>query len=550
MRIVLSFILLGLAPTVSFPAAAQTVGGKFSLGIEVPALDIRHVSQDISVPSGVAGQSSTLSVGQTSTAFGLFAVGAGLNGQYGLSDQTIFGARVALRRETSKSDGSSAAAHSQLSLLPRFEYYMGPGDTVRPHLGLEVGYERSTSNGASGGTSNLWLIGPTGGVSYFPSPNWSVDVNASVFLITGSEDLGGLSAGTSGYGGVLRVALSSWLGSAPAAAQEAALPARAAEQTAPQRDTSAEARVVSGFRGAVRRELSIAPGLSLTLTTNPITSPDAVKFKLTIDGDSGAFAGCESFAVDFAGNKIHARGTHRLVRPGGFTAEDSMLGSLPIDVLDPGILEKGYPELVACQRHWALTSKNIGHMKELKDVSEMIARGEGLVAGDTSAIEMHDESVVTELLLSRDISLRFEARPLIKPHSVTARLISRDHAGVNSDCSNVSIHADATDLKLEDAHRSRLSTAEGTAQLVEGNLTFVALAHIAAGDDDEVVDACGYTANISPSNREQTWAFIAQTVALAMRVGAWHGFRTPPVPEPPPQETKAAQPDASKHKRK
>ncbi len=212
MRVGRSLVPFVLLLTASLPAAAQSIDGRFGLGIEVPALDIRHVSQDISVPSGTAGESTTTSVGQTSTAIGLFAIGAGLNGQYGLSNQTVLGTRLALRRETSKSDGTSTAAHSQLSLLPRFEYYMAHDDVVRPHIGLEAGYERSTTNGSSGVTSNLWLIGPTGGVSYFPSPNWSVDINASLYFVTGSEDIGGQSASASGYGGVLRVTLSSWLG--------------------------------------------------------------------------------------------------------------------------------------------------------------------------------------------------------------------------------------------------------------------------------------------------------------------------------------------------
>jgi hypothetical protein len=178
-------------------------------------LDIRHVSQDVSVPSAVVGETTTTSVGQTSTQLGLFTNGAGIDAKYGLSNQSLLGARLALRRETVKSDGSSTAAHSQLSLLPRFEYYMAPDDVVRPHIGLEAGYERSTTNGSAGAKSNLWLIGPTGGVSYFPSPNWSLDVNASLYFVTGSEDIGGQSASTSGFGGVLRVGLSSWLTSQP-----------------------------------------------------------------------------------------------------------------------------------------------------------------------------------------------------------------------------------------------------------------------------------------------------------------------------------------------
>lgn len=543
---------LVLLLTASLPAAAQSMDGRFGLGIEVPALDIRHVSQDISVPSATAGQSTTASVGQTTTGMGLFTIGAGLNGQYGLSNQTILGMRLALQRETSKSDGSSTAAQSQLSLLPRFEYAMAPDDVVRPHIGLEAGYERSTTNGPAGVTSNLWLIGPTGGVSYFPSPNWSVDVNASLYFVTGSEDIGGQSASTSGYRGILRVALSSWLGSKPAETAPATPSStQSAAQPTPQIETPTDAKVVSGYRGFVQRELSIVPGLTLTLTTYPIASPDTVKFNLTIEGNAGAFAGCESLAMDIGGNRIQASQTHRRSRPGGFTAEDSLIGLLPVNVLGAASVQKGTSELVVCQRRWPLTSTHIDRMKGIKEATEMIARGDGLVTGNTSAIELHDDSVVTELLLSRDDSLRLEAKPVVSPYSATARFISRGRPETESSCKEVSIHADGSDIQLQDARPSRLSTAEGPAQSVEGNLTFSALGHIAAGSDDEVVDACGHKANVSPFNREQTWAFITQSVTLAKRLGVWRGFRAPPAPEPSPQqEPKSAPPDAAKHKRK
>jgi len=308
---------------------------------------------------------------------------------------------------------------------------------------------------------------------------------------------------------------------------------------------------VSGHLGAVQRIISVTPELTLTLTTYPITSPDVVNFQLTMTGTSGAFAGCESFAMDFGGNKIEGSQSHRRSRVGGFSAEESLLGTLPLDALDPATLQKGDPEIVACEKHWAMKPTHIERIKELKNASEMIARGEGLVAGNTSAIDTHDDSIVTEMLLSRDVSLKLEAKPRVSPYLVAARFISRVQAQTNANCSEINIHANGKDLKFDAAHPSHLPTAGLIAQTVEGNLTLIDLGHIAAGSDDEVVDACGQRANISSFNREQTWAFLTQTVALAKRLGVWRGYRAPATPEPSPEAApKAPHSDSANHQKK
>ena len=552
MRVLRSLVPFLLLLTAGLPAVAQSIDGRFGLGIEVPVLDVRHISQDISVPSGTAGATTTTAVGQTTTGLGLFSLGAGLNGQYGLSSQTVLGARLALRRETSKSDGSATAAHSQLSLLPRFEYYMAPDAPVRPHLGLEAGYERSTSNGASGVTSNLWFIGPTGGVSYFPSSDWSLDVNASLYFVTGSEEISGQSVSSSGYGGVLRVALSSWFGSKPAEPAPAPHETRQPVADAAHQDAASSGTAkVTVTRGTVQTFLAISPELTLTLTTLPVASPEKVKFKLTMDGTSDAFAGCESLAMDFGGNQIQAIQAQRQTRAGGFTAEDTLIGLLPADILDAATVQKGNSELVVCQRRWPLTSMHVERLRALKETSDAVLQGEGLAAGDSSAIEQRNDAVSTELLLSRDASLRLEAKPQMNPYFVTARFILRVGSEKPLNCSDVKIHADASEHRIEDTRPSRQSTSDGPVDVVEGHLAFTALGHIAAGTDDEVIDACGHTAKLSPSNREQTWAFTVQSVALAKRLGVWRGYRAPPTAESTAQpENKTSQPDSSKRKKK
>jgi len=214
-------------------------------------------------------------------------------------------------------------------------------------------------------------------------------------------------------------------------------------------------------------------------------------------------------------------------------------------------MEKGNSELVVCQRRWPLTSIHIERLRVLKESSDQVLQGEGLAAGDSSGVEQRSDTVTTELLLSRDDSLRLEARPLISPYLVAARFIMRAGSEKPLNCSEAKIHADASELGIEDARSSRQSTPDGPVDIVEGHIAFTSLGHIAAGSDDEVIDACGHTANLSPPNREKTWAFIAQSVALAKRLGVWRGYRAPPTAESTAQpDNKTSQPDSSKRKKK
>jgi hypothetical protein len=296
MRVVMPAALLGLVLSACPPVSAQSIDGRFGLGVEVPVLDIRHISQDVSVPGGTAGESTTSSVGQTSAAIGLFAVGAGLNGQYGLSNQTVLGARLSMQRRTSKSDGSSTAAQSELSLLPRFEYYMAPDATVRPHLGLEAGYERSTTNGSAGVTSNSWLIGPTGGVSYFPSPNWSLDVNASVYFVAGSGDIGGQSFNSSGYGGVLRISLSSWPGADAGTGAATGNPSTAATPSS-NVNQAESSQAPSQPPKDTRLSLDLQEGRRLLLATTGTESSKNLKLTLIKAPDANELSSCRSVAI-------------------------------------------------------------------------------------------------------------------------------------------------------------------------------------------------------------------------------------------------------------
>ena len=196
MRAFVSSLLLGAICCAITPVAAQNIDHRASLGIEVPAISVRHLSVS--------------SLGKTTTGMGLFASGADLNGQFGLSNSSILGLRLGVSRQTESLSGASAtSAQSQLSLSPRFEFYMAPEHATRPHIGIEAGFARSTSNTSSAGL-NEWLIGPTGGVAYFAYDYWEFDVNGSLFLGTGSQG----PVSTSGYGFILRVDMSAWFGGA------------------------------------------------------------------------------------------------------------------------------------------------------------------------------------------------------------------------------------------------------------------------------------------------------------------------------------------------
>jgi len=276
-------MVASLAAMVCLPAVAQSIDGKFGLGIETPVLDVRHDSQDISVPAGATGNSTNNTQGQTSTAMGLFAVGAGLNAQYGVGKQTILGARLSLRRETLKFDGSSTAAHSQASFMPRFEYYLAPEETVQSHLGLEGGFERSTSNGAAGAASNSWLVGPTGGIAFSVSRNWALDVNASAYLLTGSGTVAGLSTNNSGYGVVLRVSLSNWFGTEVSGSSNqtnAAVPGTPSQQGATEAVNPATDETAGTDQATSRLSLDLQEGRRLLLAVEGAESSNKVRVTL------------------------------------------------------------------------------------------------------------------------------------------------------------------------------------------------------------------------------------------------------------------------------
>lgn len=192
MRVIVSPLLLGALISMARPAAAQDIDHRVSLGIEVPVLSIRHM--------GISQAT------RTRTGMGLFTSGADLNGQYGLSNSSVLGLRVGVSRETDAWSGTPVGAQSQISLAPRYEYYFKPGRPTRPHVGVEAAFARSTETGYAAYTD--WLVGPTGGVSYFANSNWQFDVNASFFLSTGSYG----PASTSGQGFILRIDISGWLG--------------------------------------------------------------------------------------------------------------------------------------------------------------------------------------------------------------------------------------------------------------------------------------------------------------------------------------------------
>jgi hypothetical protein len=97
-----------------------------------------------------------------------------------------------------------------------------------------------------------------------------VDVNASLYFMTGSGNNGGQSASASGYAGVLRVALSTWLG--------------ADTSTAAARNSDADNEESSQPPGqapkATRLSLDLQEGRRLLLTTNG--TENRKKLKLTL----------------------------------------------------------------------------------------------------------------------------------------------------------------------------------------------------------------------------------------------------------------------------
>lgn len=399
MRTIVTFGFLAASFSAGLPALAQSIDHRSSLGLELPIIAVRHTSYD--APTlGANGQMATTSVGSTTIDMGFFPAG-GLNGMYGLGTKSVLGLRLALSRHTESVGGGATAAKSQISLMPRLEYYAAPEKPVRPHIGIEAGYERATAN--TGLTMNEWLIGPTGGVTYFPSPDWSLDFNASLFLVAGSQSIAGAGTSNGGYGFLLRVDLSRWFGgNSPASGvgsestsvsnNPAAVPQPASAAPANAPGSATELPATSGaaatsFAGVTaapapaaappaegsRLSVDLHEGRSLLLVS--INTPGAdkwVKFSLMKTPSDDRLAACNT-----AGLHAPKQGTstiavqYKLV-PGPSGGVSTLSSEIPADSLKPLIAAPPEKKALATPDHWLeLCGQNWplgeGERRQLKD---------------------------------------------------------------------------------------------------------------------------------------------------------------------------------------
>ncbi len=384
MRALIAPALLCTIISTAFPAAAQTLARRTSLGIEVPVLSI--------------DSSSVSSVSTTSTNMGVFGNGGGLDGQYGLSNSSVLGLRLAFSRQT-----VSDAAQSQLSLLPRFEYYAAQGRPVRPHIGIEAGVSRMTSKGGPAITE--FSIGPTGGVAYFPSDKWELDFNASLLLGTGSESMGGASVGMSGYGFIVRVNLATWFGNgaanadaAPAvspsnAAMAPALQVNAAPATAPPNTAEPAAAAPVGVATSnttanaaepsasdippvesSRLTLELREGRRLSLVATPIGAEKRVKVILVKAPVDESLKNCST--VEFHAPKqltaLAVRYKQLFTASGEVSTLSAEISAETLKSLTSALVagkQQAAPDywIGVCGKNWQLNSRDRSQLKEYLD---------------------------------------------------------------------------------------------------------------------------------------------------------------------------------------
>ena len=174
---------------------------------------------------------------------------------------------------------------SAYAVMPRLEYWFGPGDTVSPYAGATIGLRGASASAGPGAKSSTsdFAIGGLAGVRVFAAPGFSIDPNIALLAIAGSGDAGGASLDRSGFVFVLGVSLSGWLGTdppAPVATASAQTPAKVFRRATAPTDSAVPPEAVAAPEppplvvnhdadGTLRTEIWLSDGRRLRITGRP-----------------------------------------------------------------------------------------------------------------------------------------------------------------------------------------------------------------------------------------------------------------------------------------
>jgi len=369
-------------------AAAAPIEDRVRLGLEGSLLSY----ESLSLSGDVQGVS--MSAKESATSFGVSTSSLGIGLGYGISDSIALDGRALFGVVNRGVDGGGSSSGSMIALHAMPSYVFG-GDAVRPFLGVDVGVQHEKVSAAGGDlSSTVGVVGAMAGARCFVSDSWSLDPMVTIFGETGSQSIGSLDLGRSGFGITLGFALSGWLGDgssarpSPSAETEPLDASRSAVANAgvmapgAPRPAVASAGVTAPAPDAFMPEQTRSSRLVASIELDADTAlefetdlhrPKHVDVSLRTRDDANAPSRCEALVAHVADSEIRFRGVSTTPRVAGFGSIVAVTAAHTSLAHAERIADGAEVTLERCDRHWSISTEALEPLRTLIKTASVYA---------------------------------------------------------------------------------------------------------------------------------------------------------------------------------
>ena len=366
-------------------AGTQSTQGAFRLGYEGTVFATEKVTNTVKI-GGVKSEAK-----YTETHVGLLGSALGVNLGYGVSDAVVLGVRIIQDAATIEYDDDAFPKEeaSFVQFAPTLEVVLSPGSTVRPYF-LGLGGIRNSTGKVDGDETSSFsalIFGGGFGLHVFPSAGVSLDPTVSVVRLSGSGKIGGIDSEGTGLAFVGSFGISAWFGGK----KEERAPKEEAGNTAAMTSidegsptpTSSQ-KPSSKNRGQLSIGLPLPKGVELRVVGRPGESGTKLSVLVTIMGGTDQYKTCRVVELE-AGDHVYevdVRGYGN--RGGGFTATETLKGTVPVGALEAVSESRGEALVTICNDQREVPTAQRGRLfrflEEFREQSEehgtWVPRGE------------------------------------------------------------------------------------------------------------------------------------------------------------------------------
>lgn len=388
MRIGTAFVTSLLATSVwADVACAQTVDGRFRLGLEAIMVETQSVSVKGTF-TDESGEEQIVDSQLDRSSSGLLASTLGLGLGLGFGDHVVLGARILQGSQGVKINDGVETTSSSVSFLPFAEFLLSSHTPFQPYLGVTAGIRTGSTEVDNDEVSNFdsTLTGLNLGAHIFVSDSFSIDPALSFLYVseTAEETVGGslepVKLEGSGTLILLSFGLTGWLGSNSGPAPAPAPRRRRAPRQDPDVTQEAAARAdepehipTPGVTSASEEEVVLRMQLvnrgTLRLAGKPAQDGRRIEAHLLAYGDP-VFESCSDISLRVGDDAVNVSATDVRYgrKPRGDSGIDILQGKL--DIVDLATFVKASkdykddPRITACGEEYAFTMAQTSSIKE------------------------------------------------------------------------------------------------------------------------------------------------------------------------------------------